>query len=372
MNAVSVVGLRAGYGTTAVIEDLDLTLEAGRLTCVLGPSGCGKTTLLRVVAGFVAAQAGTVTIGNTIVDDAEQHVRAEHRRVGYVPQDGALFPHLTVAGNIGFALARRGRADRAVRAARVEELIELVGLHGLSHRRPHELSGGQRQRVALGRALANRPHLVLLDEPFSALDAGLRRRLRTDVRDVLALAGVTALLVTHDQNEALSLGHQVVLMHEGRIIQAGTPQAIYATPRTTWAAGFVGDVTIVEADVSDRMAMTPLGRLRVEAPDGRRPLAIRPEQIRLSEPGRGPGAGHEQPIGIVTGTEYMGDAALVTIRMAGPIPATVTARLPGPTAPPELGTTVAIGVEGHAHALEAGAPGPTVAPTDSDAGEFFQ
>ena len=207
---VAISGLESSYGTTRVLRGLDLVVTRGDIACVLGPSGCGKTTLLRVLAGFLPAEAGTVSIGGRVVDDGRHCVAPEDRRVGYVPQEGALFPHLTVAGNVGFALARRSRRQRALRRGRVEELLELVGLAGFGHRRPDELSGGQQQRVALARALICEPDLVLLDEPFAALDASLRHRLRLDVRAALAAAGVTAILVTHDQTEALSLGDQVV------------------------------------------------------------------------------------------------------------------------------------------------------------------
>src|SRR5256886_7139715 len=218
---VEVRSLEAGYGSACVLHGLDLTVERGRLACVLGPSGCGKTTLLRVLAGFQPAWAGSVAVAGRVVEDGTVRLPSEKRRIGYVPQEGALFAHLTVAANVGFGLPRHSRGRRSERRRRVEELLELVGMAGLGDRHPHDLSGGQQQRVALARALAPEPEVVLLDEPFAALDAGLRHRLRLDVRRVLNTSGATSVLVTHDQNEALSVGDQVGVMRAGQVVPAG-------------------------------------------------------------------------------------------------------------------------------------------------------
>ena len=364
---VAISGLESSYGTTRVLRGLDLVVTRGDVACVLGPSGCGKTTLLRVLAGFLPAGAGTVSIGGRVVDDGRHCVAPEDRRVGYVPQEGALFPHLTVAGNVGFALARRSRRQRALRRGRVDEMLELVGLAGYGHRRPDELSGGQQQRVALARALICEPDLVLLDEPFAALDASLRHRLRLDVRAALAAAGVTAVLVTHDQTEALSLGDQVMLMREGNALQSGSPVDLYTHPSDAWSARFVGDATLLAADIHDGIAHTPLGALAVaafeDAPAGAARVVIRPEQIVLAgcpDPvsvhtnGNGAGPGNSAPPhGEVTKTHYYGHDALVEVALLPARTHTVMARTWGPVAPPSPGTEVVIRVEGPVQAVGA-------------------
>ena len=356
---VAISGLESSYGTTRVLRGLELVVARGDVACVLGPSGCGKTTLLRVLAGFLPAEAGTVSIGGRVVDDGRHCVAPEDRRVGYVPQEGALFPHLTVAGNVGFALARRSRRQRAVRRGRVEEMLELVGLAGFGHRRPDELSGGQQQRVALARALICEPDLVLLDEPFAALDASLRHRLRLDVRAALAAAGVTAILVTHDQTEALSLGDQVVLMRDGKALQSGSPVDLYTRPSDAWSARFVGDATLLAADIRDGIAHTPLGALAVAAfedsPVGAARVVIRPEQIVLAGCGdpvhvnSNGGPAH----GEVTRTHYYGHDALVEVAVLPARTHTVMARTWGPVGPPAPGTEVMIRVEGPVQAVGA-------------------
>jgi len=360
---VEVNGLETSYGATRVLRGLDLAVARGDVVCVLGPSGCGKTTLLRVLAGFLPAQAGSVAIGGRVVDNGRHCVAPEDRRVGYVPQEGALFPHLSVAGNVGFALARRSRRQRGVRRGRVEELLEMVGPAGFADRRPDELSGGQAQRVALARALICEPDLVLLDEPFAALDASLRHRLRLDVRAALAAAGVTAVLVTHDQTEALSLGDQVVLMRDGVALQSGSPVDLYTRPSDAWSARFVGDATLLTADIHDGMAQTPLGTLTLsagdEVPVGAARVVIRPEQIVLAGclPShlRGPigGNGDGPPHGEVTKTHYYGHDALVEVAVLPGRTHTVMARTWGPVAPPPPGTEVVIRVEGPVQAVGA-------------------
>jgi iron(III) transport system ATP-binding protein len=284
--SIDVESLHAGYGGATVLRGLDLHVPGGSLACVLGPSGCGKTTLLRTLAGFQPAIHGAVRIGGSLVDDGRHRVRPEHRRVGYVPQEGAMFPHLSVAGNVGFSLARVGPSRRRSRMARIGELLELVGLAGLERWHPHQLSGGQQQRVALARALAGDPAVVLLDEPFAALDATLRARLRADVRSILRAAGVTAVLVTHDQTEALSLADLVAVIRDGRVVQAGPPAEVYGRPASEEIATFVGDATLVPAVVEDGLALTALGRLRLDPASpitsGSALAVVRPEQVRLA------------------------------------------------------------------------------------------
>ena len=272
MTAIDVRGLQFSYGSAPVLDHLDLEVPDATLVAVIGPSGCGKTTLLRVLAGFERPGAGTVEIGGEAVAGPGLHVPPHRRRVGIVPQEGALFPHLDVADNIGFALARRS-PDRA---ARVAELVELAGLAGLEHRYPRELSGGQQQRVALARALAPRPRVVLLDEPFAALDAGTRRSVRASVRDVLAAAGATAVLVTHDRDEALSMADLVAVLVEGRVRQVAAPHDVYDRPVDRTVAALLGEVNLVPSG-SPLVSHLALG--------ADLDVVVRPEQLRATEPG---------------------------------------------------------------------------------------
>ena len=313
MNELEIVGLEKSYGTQDVLSDLNLNVAAGTFISILGPSGSGKTTLLRVIAGFERAERGSVRLGNEIVDDATHFVEAERRRVGYVPQDGNLFPHLSVERNVGFGLARRDR-----RGKRVAELLEMVGLGGMGERYPHQLSGGQQQRVALARGLAIDPALVLLDEPFSSLDASLRAAVRHDVRDVLKNAGTTAILVTHDQDEALSLADHVAIIRDGRISQFDTPARIYAHPSSPESAREFGDVNFLTGVAKNGAVDTPLGLLELEdvaaieggVSEGTKLLVlVRPEQIVLrTDHGGAVGAAH------VLDTEFYGHDAVLKVR----------------------------------------------------------
>jgi iron(III) transport system ATP-binding protein len=269
-------GVRKSFGAVEAVAGLELTVPAGSLTAVLGPSGCGKTTLLRLVAGFERPDTGTIEIASRPVAGGGAYVPPERRRVGMVFQDYALFPHLDVAGNVAYALGRRPDP------ARVDELLELVGLAGLGARRPHELSGGQQQRVALARALAQRPEVVLLDEPFSNLDAVLRAQVRGELRRILAESGVSGLLVTHDQEEALSLADHVAIMRAGVVEQAGTPEEVYLAPVSSWVASFLGAVDVIPGTAADGHVETELGVV----PDGARhrgavDVLIRPEALGL-------------------------------------------------------------------------------------------
>jgi iron(III) transport system ATP-binding protein len=263
---------------------------------------------LRIVAGFERPDSGEVWLGGELVDDAGSHYMAcERRRIGYVPQEGALFPHLSVGRNVGFGLSRR-----ASRRARVDELLELVGLSGYRRRYPHELSGGQQQRVALARALAIEPEVVLLDEPFSSLDAALRASVRADVASVLRRAGTTSVLVTHDQDEALSMADQVAVLRDGVVAQLDTPAALYGHPGDAALAQFLGESNLIEGEVRDAVATTALGQLRVGAwpgPAGGGParVMVRPEQIELGTPGAGMD-------GTVTSYEFYGHDAVVRVR----------------------------------------------------------
>jgi iron(III) transport system ATP-binding protein len=252
----------------------------GSVTAVLGASGSGKTTLLRIIAGFEDADSGRVTVGGHLLDDGERTVRPQHRAIGYVPQDAALFPHLNVAANIGFGVPRRQRAALA-------DLIEMVGLTGLHDRYPHQLSGGQQQRVALARALAIRPRVVLLDEPFGSLDAALRESVRADVMRILVESGTTSVLVTHDQDEALSVADHVALLEGGAIVAHGSPRELYDRPATPAIACAIGTANIVAAQVVGDRVRCALGELAVSAmPTGTGStctLMLRPEQLVISE-----------------------------------------------------------------------------------------
>ncbi|MEU9606562.1 ABC transporter ATP-binding protein [Streptomyces sp. NPDC048057] len=280
MTELRITAVTSSYGRgERVLDGLDLTVGAGELAAVLGPSGCGKTTLLRVIAGFVAPDSGEVALGERIVSGPGVHVPPERRGVGIVAQEGALFPHLSVARNVAFGLTGAPRAERAARTA---EMLELVGLGAYGDRMPHELSGGQQQRVALARALAPRPALVLLDEPFSALDSALRAGLRSDVRAALRTAGATAVLVTHDQEEALSTADRVAVVRDGRIAQCGTPEELYHRPADPWVASFVGDAVLLDGTADAGTATTALGAVRVDGGAlGGGTVVLRPEQLRL-------------------------------------------------------------------------------------------
>jgi iron(III) transport system ATP-binding protein len=280
---LAISGLTKAFAGHSVLTGVDLDVPDGLLTAILGPSGSGKTTLLRVIVGFEQADSGTVRLGMRVIDGPGAYVPADKRRIGYVPQEGGLFPHLTVAANIGFGLPRRER-----RGAAIDGLLDAVGLAGLGSRYPHQLSGGQQQRVALARALAIKPSLVLLDEPFSSLDASLRATIRADVRRLLQEAGTTAILVTHDQDEALSIADRVAVLREGRIAQSGVPRDVYAYPVDPQLARFVGEANLVDGTLADGSVSTMLGPLtaRAAAPGTLDPgpvtVLVRPEQIEIS------------------------------------------------------------------------------------------
>jgi iron(III) transport system ATP-binding protein len=311
MTDLQISGVSKAYGSGAtVLDGLDLTVPGGSFTALLGPSGCGKTTLLRIIAGFLRADAGTVTVGGRTLTGPGTHVPPESRRIGIVPQEGALFPHLSVARNVAFGLSG---TDRAARRRRTEEMLELVGLGGYGERMPHELSGGQQQRVALARAVAPAPDLVLLDEPFNALDSALRAGVRADVRSALRATGATALLVTHDQQEALSTADLVAVVRDGRVAQCATPQELYQDPADPWVAGFVGDAVLLPATAADGAADTALGRLCLtgsKAP-ARGTALLRPEQLRLVAAESAPAHG------TVTEVRYYGHDAMVSVAVDG-------------------------------------------------------
>jgi iron(III) transport system ATP-binding protein len=313
MTSLEITLLDKAFGSQSVLTGLSLSTAPGSLTAILGPSGSGKTTLLRVIAGFERADQGTVALGGKTVDGDGCFVPPERRRIGYVPQEGSLFPHLTVERNIAFGLARADRRN----SRRVGELIEMVSLTGLARRYPHQLSGGQQQRVALARALAISPEIVLLDEPFSSLDASLRASVRSDVRRVLSDGGMTTLLVTHDQDEALSLADRVAVIRAGSIGQYDTPERLYRRPGDPSLARSLGDANLIPGLLmpGTRTVATALGELTLDpsvdsslAAQAPLVVLVRPEQVELSpEPRLG------QLAGRIVDHEYYGHDAVIRV-----------------------------------------------------------
>jgi iron(III) transport system ATP-binding protein len=305
--AIRLEGVSKSFGATHAVREVSLEIVSGELMAILGPSGCGKTTLLRLIAGFEDPDRGLVTVGEETVAGPGKSVPPERRRVGMVFQDYALFPHLTVEANIGFGLSRRPRDERE---ALTRATLELVGLQHKAGRYPHELSGGERQRVALARALAPEPEVVLLDEPFSSLDATLRADLRREVELILRDAEATALLVTHDQEEALSLADRLAVMREGRIVQVGAPEEVYGRPASRWAAQFVGEVNVLAGVAREGGVETELGRFDLRAPArGTVHVAVRPEQLELT-------ARHDGNAEVVS-REFRGHDVLYRLRHEG-------------------------------------------------------
>lgn len=345
-------GLAKSFNGHTVLDHIDLSVAAGSTTAVIGSSGCGKTTLLRLVAGFETPDAGTITISGRQVCGPERCIAPHRRSVGYVAQDGALFPHLTVGQNIAYGLPGSARS-RQVRK-RVSELLETVSLDvSYASRRPHQLSGGQQQRVALARALARKPFLMLLDEPFSALDTGLRASTRKAVARLLADAGVTTLLVTHDQEEALSVADQIAVMRDGRFTQVGAPQDVYRQPSDRFTAEFLGDCIVLPCTVAAGVAECALGRVSVQTSvdDGPATLALRPEQLVatvVSDTAAHVSSNEREAhggVGTVIGSEFLGHDVLLTIDPAGDISPVIVRQ--HSLNPPPIDAKVRIEVIGH-------------------------
>lgn len=326
--ALEVADVSKSYGSTPAVRSLDLTVEQGEILALIGPSGCGKSTLLRLVAGLERPDAGIVRVGGDVVA-GPSWVPPERRRVGLVFQEHALFPHLRVGDNIRFGLDGRPRAEQD---ARVREVLELVHLAHVVDRYPHELSGGEQQRVALARALAPRPAVVLLDEPFSSLDESLRARVRTDTVDVLRATGTTAVLVTHDQTEALTVGDRIGVMREGVIEQLGSPVEVFERPVSRFVASFMGDADFLPATVGAAGLTCEVGWVSPRTDVGAAEVVLRPHEvaltpvtsadaavgattsadaIRVAEGGDGAGAR-----AVVTRVEYHGAFVLHTVELA--------------------------------------------------------
>ncbi|RON02532.1 ABC transporter ATP-binding protein [Pseudomonas brassicacearum] len=356
MNALELNSIYKTFGALPALDNVSLSVPAGSRTAIVGPSGSGKTTLLRMIAGFEFPDSGSITLNGQTLVDGSTEVPAHQRMIGYVPQDGALFPHMTVAGNINFGLS----GDAALKQARVAELMDMVSLDSrMSQRWPHELSGGQQQRVALARALAQRPRLMLLDEPFSALDTGLRASMRKMVAKLLSDTGVTTILVTHDQSEALSFADQLAVMRQGRLVQTGQPMDLYLHPRDEETALFLGDAVVMPARVENGYAICDLGRVHVSStsPNGAAQIMLRPEQLQISiQP-----ADLEQAdgcIGVVTDRDFGGNTCTLTVELKQPSPTTdgqsasrsLLVRSSGVHAP-AAGSLVHISTLGNAHVL---------------------
>jgi len=305
--ALRIHGLGCSFGAVRAVRDVDLEVSRGELLVVLGPSGSGKTSMLRLIAGFERPDTGTIELDGRVVAGPGRHEPPERRRVGYVAQDLALFPHLDVRHNVAYGLRDLPPEERD---RRVDALLDLAGLSGVGGRMPHQLSGGMAQRVALCRALAPRPGMVLLDEPFASLDQALRASLRDEVRRLLRLAGQTAVMVTHDQEEALSIADRVAVMRDGSIVQVGAPDEVHDRPLDPWVGSFLGHGRLVPMVGRDGVAETSLGSVRMArvVPAATR-LLVRPEHLRLVAPGAG------TCDAVVEARRYEGSAVMLLLRV---------------------------------------------------------
>jgi putative spermidine/putrescine transport system ATP-binding protein/spermidine/putrescine transport system ATP-binding protein len=329
--AVELDGVTKSFGKITALNEISLQVRRGELMTLLGPSGCGKTTLLNLVAGFLMPENGQIAIDGRRVT----HVPTHRREIGIMFQNYALFPHMSVAGNVGYGLKMR-RIAKPETARRVAEALALVKLEGLQHRRPRELSGGQQQRAALARALVIRPKVLLLDEPFSALDRNLRASMQVEIKEIQRKLGVTTIFVTHDQSEALSLSDRIAVIAEGRIRQLGAPDEIYCQPVDRFVASFVGDVNVLRARlerIDGATAAVALGPVRVLVPtrplQGAEPgalvdLFVRPEQLRVAGEGAAVAAR-----GIVTAQVYQGGHTDLYVDAPEAASGRVLLRLPG-------------------------------------------
>ena len=336
---LSLTGLEKSFGVNKVVHGFSLQAGKGEFISLLGPSGCGKTTVLRMIAGFEQPTAGQIRIGDVDVT----HRAANQRQIGMVFQSYALFPNMTVAKNIGFGLKVAGKPAKEI-SARVGEMLELIDLPKLGHRYPSELSGGQQQRVSLARALAREPNILLLDEPLSALDAKIRIALRDDLRALQRQLGITAIFVTHDQEEALALSDRVVVMNSGRVDQIGTPADIYTRPATPFVATFVGAMNVLDCDVIDAGA----GRLQLQGQpfslagpatagaNGRLRVGIRPEAMTIT-----PQTGGNQLTGVVEDMTFLGPILRLRARV-GETAIRLDLFGAARTAPPRIGDAVSI------------------------------
>ena len=318
-----VIGVSKSFGGTEALSGIDLSIESGRTVSLLGPSGSGKTTLMRIVAGLEVADTGTVYVGDRLLAGLGVNVAPESRRIGLLGQERSLFPHLSVGANVAYGLSRA--PDRA---ARVAEVLEMVDLAGYERRMPDSLSGGQQQRVAIARALAPRPRMLLLDEPFQALDVHLRLELQTEVRALLGSLGATAVIVTHDQDEAFVMGDDVAVMRDGRIRQRGKPSEVYGHPESPWIASFVGDANFIPGIGRGSVVSTPLGDLSTCCPaSGKVAVLVRPSCLRLAE-AEASGERDTSTRGRVESMRFIGHATECRVRLGDAVLLTRSDRMP--------------------------------------------
>jgi len=319
MPGVKIEGLRLTYGDVAAVDGLDLAVEPGELVSLLGPSGCGKTTTLRLVAGFLAPEAGTITVGERCLSARGAVVPPERRRMAMIFQSYALWPHMTVAGNVAYGL-RFGAMPRTERDRRVTEMLRVVQLEGYGGRYPGELSGGQQQRVAVARALVVEPEILLLDEPLSNLDANLREEMRFEIRRLHEAFGITTLYVTHDQAEAMVISDRVAVLERGRVAQVGSAEELFERPRSRFVAEFIGRTNLIDGvaaapDVLERGGVRLGLATPALAPGARALVSVRPHRIELVTIG---GDGPRAPnrfAGTVLRTSYLGDAVDYQVRL---------------------------------------------------------
>ncbi|CUW38440.1 Iron(III)-transport system ATP-binding protein [Magnetospirillum sp. XM-1] len=338
------------YGGKVVVQDVSLRVGPGELVCLLGPSGCGKTTTLRIAAGLEAPRKGRVFLGGRLVSGGGTHLPPEHRNVGFLFQDYALFPHLNVLGNVEFGLDRMAKAERRARALAV---LDQVGMTAYADAWPHQLSGGQQQRVALARALAPHPKLMLLDEPFSGLDKRLRDQVRDETLHVLKTSGVSTLMVTHDPEEAMFMADRIAVMRAGKVVQMGEPALLYNRPVDSFVASTFGEINVIEANVAGGAVETAVGRFAASglAEAQAAGVLIRPEGVTLT-----PAADGEA---VVLVSHHLGRSCLVHLRVEkeGMAPQHLHARLPGSICPAE-GARVRLHIDSaQAFVFPAGAEG---------------
>ena len=322
MSSLEISHLKVSLGNRLILDDLSFSLAEGQIAALLGPSGCGKTTLLRSIAGLIQPSDGTIRFGKQLVSLSSLVMPSHKRKIGYVPQEGALFPHLSVADNISFGLDRSVFTKDQIRQT-TKEMLNLIGLQGYESRMPNQLSGGQQTRVALARALAIKPAIVLLDEPFSALDEALRDDLRSDVINLLRASKTTAILVTHDREEALVSADVVALMRAGKIVQQGSPEAVYSKPISPAIAVSTGDALVLDAQrLADGSTSYLFNPAAVGASSESGQIVIRPEEITLDRT-----ISATSPKGRISKIDYYGHDAMVTVEVAGQ---SIKVRIPGP------------------------------------------
>ena len=301
---------RFAHNLPPVVEDLCFEVYAGEIFALLGPSGCGKTTTLRLIAGFERADAGEICVDGRCFEGGKTHLPPEARGIGIVFQEYALFPHLNVSQNVAFGLKK---LPSKLRDERVMTALEMVSMTAFKDRKPHELSGGQQQRVALARSIAPSPKLILLDEPFSNLDAGMRHSTREEIRDLLKEAGMSAVFVTHDQEEALCFADRLAVMQDGHIEQIGTPETVYHRPQTPFVADFLGATNLINGEAEGNCAETPLGRFQiVPSAHGKVLLSIRPEHLIMVQPN---GVGQSNGVGEIVMRDFKGHDLTYRVRI---------------------------------------------------------